>query len=174
MIKRFLISIVAILCCVCTAITLASCGGDKDSDKEESGSNAAASIFYFKHKNTKIELGKDAKTVFNAIGEAKSVKELGDCAGLGAQVKYTYDNFDIYTLKSNDGETIDEISFGNDLVETSKGISIGADAKDVTDAYGTPSTQREDAIIYTQGRNSLKFGLDNGKVSSIDYIRAAK
>ena len=171
MIKRFWMSVIAVLCCVCAVFTLASCGGDKDADN---GEDNTSSIFYFEYKKTKIELGKKADDVFAALGDAKSVKELGDCAGLGAQVKYTYDNFDIYTLKNDEGETIDEIAFGNDLVETPKGISIGMKAKDVTDAYGEPSSQDDNNIIYINGRNALKFGLDNGKVDSIYYVRAAK
>ena len=174
MMKRFLISLVAILCCVCTVITLASCGEEKDVDNKDSEGSNVANIFYVNYGDTKIELGKNAKAVLDALGEAKSVKELGDCAGLGAQVKYTYDNFDLYTLKNDEGETIDEISFTSDIAITPKGISLGATPEDVTDAYGTPTSQSEKTIVYTQGRNSLKFGLKNGVVASIDYLRAAQ
>ena len=172
MIKRFFVSLVAILCCLGAIFTFASCEGD-DGNGDKGGSNAdAADIFYVKYGDTKISLGAKADAILTALGEAKSVKELGDCAGLGAQVKYTYDNFDIYTLKNDDGETIDEISFTSDIAVTPKGICLGADAKEVTDAYGTPTSQTEKAIIYTKGQNSLKFGLKDGSVTSIDYVRA--
>lgn len=165
MIKRFLISAIAILCCVCAMLTLSSCNekqGD-DADKTDAG------IFYVEYGKAKIELGKDAKTALSALGEAKSVKELGDCAGIGAQVKYTYDNFEIYTVKSADSEVIDEISFTSDIVKTPKGICLGDDEAAVVDAYGTPTSKSEKSIIYTQGKSSLIFGLDNGYVKSIDY-----
>ena len=175
MMKRFFVSLIAILCCVCAIFTFAACDGNNDTDnggKNSNGSNNS-SIFYIKYGSTKIELGMDAAAPLAALGEAKSVKELGDCAGLGSQVKYTYDNFDIYTLKNDEGETIDEISFTSDIAVTPKGICLGSTADEVTQAYGTPSTQTEKAIIYTKGNNSLKFGIKNGEVSSIAYIRAA-
>lgn len=174
MMKRFFISLIAILCCACALITFVSCDNDKDTDDGNGGNNVdTTSIFYVKYGDTKIELGKKAAPILKALGDAKSVKELGDCAGLGAQVKYTYDNFDLYTLKNDEGETIDEISFTSDIAVTPKGICLGATADEVTDAYGKPTSQSEKAIIYTKGKNSLKFGLKNGEVSSIDYVRAA-
>ena len=175
MMKRFLATVLAVLCCVCATFALASCDGGDDSSLEgNNGGSSSADIFYIKYGDTKISLGAKAEPILKALGEAKSVKELGDCAGLGAQVKYEYDNFNIYTLKNDDGETIDEIAFTNDISVTPKGICIGDEADKVTDKYGKPSTQSSKAIIYTSGRNNLKFGLSNGYVSSIEYVRTAQ
>lgn len=171
MIKRFLICIVAILCCVGAIVSFASCDGENQAGSKENNGDSMRDIFYVKFGETKIELGKNADAVLSALGEAKSVKELGDCAGLGAQVKYSYDNFDIYTIKSDKDETIDEISFTSDIAVTPKGICLGADVAEVTKAYGTPTSQSEKEIRYTQGQNSIKFGLKNGAVASIEYIR---
>ena len=168
MIKRFLISAIAILCCACMVFAFSACKKNEDENKDTSNATASG-IFYVKYENAKIELGKEANSALSALGEAKSVKELGDCAGIGAQVKYTYDNFDIYTVKSADSEIIDEISFTSDIIKTPKGLCLGDDTAAVTDAYGTPTSQSAKSIIYTQGKSSLIFGLENGYVKSIDY-----
>jgi len=178
MMKRFLVAVLAVLCCLSAAFALASCDNGDDlsslSEGKGAGNTSAGDIFYVKSGKTKIALGDKAEPILAALGAPNSVKELGDCAGLGAQVKYEYTNFNIYTLKNDSGETIDEISFTSDIAVTPKGICIGDDAKKVTDAYGKPSAQSEKAIIYTVGRNSLKFGLANGYVSSVEYVRAAQ
>ncbi len=167
--KKLLSLVLAILCCLTCVACLASCDGEKP--EETKGESNNSDIYYVKSGNTKIALGADAKGIFEELGAAKSVSELGDCGGFGAQVKYVYDNFNIYTLKNDNGETIDQISFTSDLALTSKGICISSTKDAVISAYGEPTVQNEKELRYTTGQNVLKFGIDNGVVSSVDYIR---
>ena len=163
--KRIIALVLSILCCFALTIGFNSC---------KQKANESGDVFYMEYKGTKIELGAKADGVISALGEAKSVKELGDCGGLGAQVKYTYSDIELYTLKSADGESVDGISFTSDLVSTSKGISIGDSSDKVTEVYGQPTEQSSGAMIYTEGNMSLKFKLSNGVVSAIDYLRTTK
>lgn len=163
--KRIIAWVLSILCCFALVIGFNSC----QQEAKESGD-----VFYMEYKGTKIELGAKADSIISALGEAKSVKELGDCGGLGAQVKYTYSDIELYTLKSADGETVDGISFTSDLVSTSKGIFIGDSSDKVTEAYGQPTEQSDSSMIYTEGNMSLKFKLDGGVVSAVDYLRSTK
>ncbi len=171
--KKFLSIVLAILCCISCIVCLAACG---DEENETEGEKGDANIYYVTHDNIKIELGKDASSVLTKLGEAKSVKELGDCGGFGAQVKYTYDNFNVYTLKNDSGETIDQISFTSDIVTTPKNICITSTKDAVIKAYGEPTVQNEKELRYTNegGDMILKFGLEDGAVASIDYIRISK
>ena len=77
----------------------------------------------------------------------------------------------LYTVKNDSGETIDQISLSNDLVETPKGICIGDSSEDVIAAYGEPTTKNDNKIEYENGSLILKFGLDGANVKSIDFIR---
>ncbi len=127
-------------------------------------------IFYLEYSGTKITLGEDAGKTLEKLGTPKSKKEIGDCGGFGAQVKYEYTDITVYTLKTDTGETIDQISFENDLVSTPKGISISSSKDDVIKEYGTPAKQNEEEIRYQKDNFILKFGIADGTVSSIDYI----
>ena len=164
--KRIITWILALVCCLALEFTFVACNGGEQENKGD--------IFYMSYNGTKIELDTKAAGVISALGEANSVKELGDCGGLGAQVKYTYNDIELYTLKSGDEETVDQISFTSDLVSTSKNISLGDSKDKVIEAYGEPTKQSDGDILYTEGDLTLKFKLEGGKVSAIDYIRVTK
>ncbi len=164
--KRFLSVVLALLCCVACVGMLAGCG----EQEETQGGDGTNDIFSVEYKGTKIQLGADAADIISSLGEAKSVDNQGDCFGLGAQIKYKYDNFNIYTLKSESSEIIDGISFTSDIVTTSKGICISSDSSKVIEKYGEPTTQDDSAIRYKEGKYILKFGIEDGAVTKIDYI----
>ena len=165
--KRIIGLVVAILCIAGIIGCLAACGEDEPTQ------DSAKSMFCVTFQGVDIELGAEAKDILEALGDAKSVKELGDCGGFGAQIKYTYDNFDIYTVKNDSGETIDQITITNDLVATSKNI-INSSSKDaVINAYGTPDKEDNRSIRYVQDNLVLKFEIEDNAVSSIIYIRTS-
>ena len=172
--KRILCMILAVLCCISCVLALAACGEEEATEGE--GKNNDGNIYYMMHGDVKIELGKDAAGVLSALREAKSVQELGDCGGFGAQVKYVYNDFNVYTLKSDSGETIDQISFTSDLAVTPKNICISSAKEAVIKAYGEPTVSTDKELRYTNasGEMILKFSLKDGIVSAIDYIRISK
>ena len=163
--KKILAAIVCIAICFGCVALLSACNGEKMPEEGKSG------IYYIEYNGVRIELGKDAKTVIDALGKPKSEKELGDCGGLGAQIKYSYNDIDVYSLKNDDGETIDQISFTSDIAQTPKGIYIGADATSVTEAYGQPTEKKDGDSRYISGNFVLKFKFEDGIVSAIEYIR---
>ena len=156
----------ALLCAVMLASALVSCNGD--GEENEGG---ASNPFYVNYKDTKIELDKKAESVLEKLGEPKYSDNLGDCGGIGVQMKYTYDDITVNTLKEKDGEVIHKIGFLNDLVSTPKGISIGSSEQEVRDAYGTPSSEENGKLTYTSGDLELEFTVKNGSVSAINYRR---
>lgn len=151
--------------------TLAACGED---DNNGDNANGTANVFFVEYKNTKIELGAKAESVISALGAPSSKKEIGDCGGLGAQIKYTYPSIVIYTLKTADGETVDQVELLDDLVTSSKGVYIGNTKDDVIKSYGEPNNSSDTSLQYINGNKYLKFGLENGKVVSISLLRETK
>ena len=162
--KKILLSIAALIACVACILVLAACDKKEEPQQE-------ADIYFITYNGVKIELGKDAGGVIAALGEAKSVKSLGDCGGFGAQVKYTYDDFELFTLKNDEGETIDGISFLNDIASTSKAICLGDSSDKVIEAYGEPSQKSDTELRYTKDNFVLKFKLEDGEIVAIDYLR---
>ena len=164
-----ILALTVALLCVVSAFVACTAKSDKN-DNNDKGS--AGVEFYFTYEETKIELDKKADSVLSALGEANDEISLGDCGGFGTQTRYEYDNFDLYTVKNDSGESIDQITFSNDLVETSKGICIGDSSEKVLKAYGEPSVKKDDKIEYEEGSLLLQFSLEeNGDVKGINYIR---
>lgn len=160
--ERALARIVALIVGIACILTLISC---------EETKNEIDDVFYVNYKGVKIELAMDASDVLQKLGEAKSVKELGDCGGLGAQVKYTYEDIELFTVKSNTGESIDAISFLNDIVTTPKNICLGDSSDKVITAYGEPTQKSNTEFRYIKDDFVLKFKIVAQKVEGIEYLR---
>ena len=155
------------LLCAMLCLCFVACGGDEDK-----GDNAAQrDIYNIVYNGVTIKLGDNAASVIDKLGEATSVKEIGDCGGFGAQVKYTYPSVVVYTLKNDEGETIDQIDLLDDIVTTPEGIYIGSSASDVENKYGEADSVTDSAIIYNDGNCFLKFGIKNGEVVSVSILR---
>ena len=165
-IRRILCLSLALVCAIMLASALVSC--NTDGEENEGG---ASNPFYVNYNDTKIELDKKAESVLEKLGEPKYSDNLGDCGGIGVQMKYTYDDITVNTLKENDGEVIHKIGFLNDLVSTPKGISIGSSEQEVRDAYGTPSSEENGKLTYKSGDLELEFTVKNGSVSAVNYRR---
>ena len=165
-IRRILCLMLALLCALVLASAIVSCNGD--GEENEGG---ASNPFYVNYKDTKIELDKKAESILEKLGEPKYSDNLGDCGGIGVQMKYTYDDITVNTLKEKDGEVIHKIGFLNDLVSTPKGISIGSSEQEVRDAYGTPSSEENGKLTYKSGDLELEFTVKNGSVSAVNYRR---
>lgn len=168
--KRIVKAFALIVALLCVASLLAACAEEAD-DKDNDDKGSKGVEFYFTYEGTKIELDKKADAVLSALGEANDEKSLGDCGGFGTQTRYEYDDFDLYTVKNDNGETIDQIAFSNDLIETSKGICIGDSSEKVLKAYGEPSVKEDGKIEYEEGSLLLQFLLEDGDVRAINYIR---
>lgn len=162
--KRLISIALAAVFCISTCLFVCSCNEKKDEE-------ASANPFYFTYNGIKIELDKKADGVLEALGEAKSEDNLGDCGGIGVQIKYTYADFSINTLKEENGEMIHKIEFKNDLPKTSKGICIGSAESDVRSAYGTPSSEENGRLIYKKSDLELEFTVEGGEVTAINYRR---
>lgn len=167
-IKRILSILLALVCVGVLVCSLCACDGEGSGDENEGG---ASSPFYVNYKNVKIELDKKAESVLEKLGEPKYSDNLGDCGGIGVQMKYTFDDITVNTLKESDGEVIHKIGFLNDLVSTPKGISIGSSEQDVRDAYGNPSSDENGKLTYKSGDLELEFTIKNGSVSAVNYRR---
>ena len=171
--KKIIRVFAVIIAIVCSVSLLAACnsGNDNKDDGKNDGKNDGAVAYYVNYNGTKIELGKKADSVLSALGTPKAKDSLGDCGGFGLQTRYTYNDIVVYTVKNDSGETIDQITFSNDTPETPKGICIGDSSESVISAYGEPTAKNDTKIEYQKDSLVLKFGIENGEVKSINFIR---
>jgi hypothetical protein len=119
-------------------------------------------------------------TYYSSLAEALAAAQPGDVIKLVADTEYAgvlafMKNYSIdlngYTLKADGKETIDQIDLLDDLVTTSAGIYIGSAASDVEASYGTPTKQTDSSIQYKEGNCYLAFGIKDGDVASITFMR---
>ena len=130
--------------------------------------------FCVKYQGVTVELGADASSVLKKLGEANSAQEVFDCGAGNSRMYYRYASFDLYTMKADGKETIDQIELLDDLTQTEKGISIGAAESAVREAYGEPSSESEGMLTYAKGDQRIVFEVADGKVSAIGLLRVTK
>ena len=165
--KKYLRSICVVLAILCLCACAVSCNSSTDNGKNDGESTK----FYVEYKDTKITLGAPADSIIAALGQAQNRVEIGDCGGLGAQVKYSYPSVDVYVLESKeDGSVIDQISFKDDVISTPEGVFIGMEVSKAKGILGTPDKESDKSMEYGDGKYALVIGFADGKVNRIDYL----
>ena len=146
-------------------ILLAACADKKESPPSD------APRYLFLRDGESIAAG-DSATFVSRLGEYRSRRAVGSCAGEGEDVLYVYDGFRITVYgESDDGDGyIQMIEITNDTISTAEGIFIGADVGSVIRAYGAEYTEVGEGLRYTGQNCILQFSVRQGIVTSIKYI----
>ncbi len=176
-ILKIIISLLLVTLCVFFCVACSD-GADTSADRDGSSGSSdksdkddGAVKLYIEYNGTKIQLGAKADSIIEALGEPQSKTEIGDCGGLGAQVKYTYPSIEVYVLESKtDGNIIDQITFRDDVVSTPEGVCIGATVAEAKQALGKPTSETDKALLYTSGKYTLKLSFSGDMVTEINYI----
>jgi len=144
--------------------TMAACGGN-------SGQAKTSDVLSFKSGSAELVMNSDATAALAALGEAKSTFREESCAGLGYEITYKYSGFELVTYQADEGETeyVFRVFFTDDSVATVEGVRLGDAADKVVEAYGT-GTATDNLIEVVKGNCTLSFVLENGTVSSIEYM----
>ncbi len=158
---------------VLTMIMLAGlCACNDESKETEQGENKTDGVSYhIVYNGTRVALGAKADGVIEKLGTPQDTREIGDCGGLGALVKYSYSSIEVYVLESKtDGNIIDQIVLRDDLAETAEGVCIGMSTEDAKQKLGEPSASSDMSLTYESDKYALKLTLDGGNVTGIDYL----
>lgn len=151
-------------------LSLAACGGsDSGSGSTSSGSSGSSAEGYsFTSGSTKIEMNADASAVVEELGEADDYFESESCAFEGLDKVYTYPGFHLNTYPVDEKDYVLSVDFMDDTVETDEGISIGSSKDDVIEAYGEPTEENANSLVYEKGDTEMTIGLDGDSVSSLE------
>ncbi len=161
--KRIIATTVALL----ILLTLVSCGAREN----KKTSPPTAHEYVFLRDGESIAAG-DSASAIRRLGQYKSRRAVGSCAGVGEDVLYVYDGFrvTVYGEDGNGGGHIQMIEFTNDTVSTAEGIFVGADVESVVRAYGDEYTEMGEGLRYVGENCILQFSVRQGVVTSIKYI----
>ncbi|MBQ8431914.1 MAG: hypothetical protein IJX28_03425 [Clostridia bacterium] len=159
MIKK-IVAVLILLSTVC--FLLVGCGTE----------GTAQDVTYtFAVGSTTVAIDAPAASLLEALGAWSDYAESPSCAFEGMDKVYTYASFELETYCLGGVDYIAAVHLLDDSVTTRKGIRIGSTAQEVLDAYGTPASQSDAAIVYTATGMKLQFLLRDGVVTNIQYLK---
>lgn len=164
-------------------LSLTACGGGNDApsgsentapqESAQTGGENTADTFTFTTADGKeVAVNADMADVLAELGEEQSYFEAESCAFEGLDKTYTYPGFVITTRPDGDKDYVNSIRLTDDTVSTGEGVYIGSTEADVTTAYGESASDTEGMLSYTAGDVALNFILEDGVVTSIEYLPA--
>lgn len=128
-----------------------------------------ASGYTFSEKGVAIQMNAPAAAMIGKLGEPQNYFEAESCAFQGLDKTYTYSSFEITTYPIDKVDYINSVALLDDNVATAEGVRIGASAADVEAAYGKDFKDVNGSRVYTNGKSTLTFILENDVVTSIEY-----
>ncbi len=123
----------------------------------------------FTFGNGTVNIGENAQG-FTAAVPFNSEEKSPSCLGNGEDINYYYNDFTLYVWNDNGSYQTIGIDISGAGASTSRGITIGSSAEQVTAAYGTGYTEENSDFVYRyDGDCSLRFTMSNGTVTFISY-----
>lgn len=156
----------SLLLIVCMLIALLSaCGGEQPGEQPKS--------YTFKKGTLEIAVDADATPILAALGAYKAYDATPSCAFAGEDKIYVYDGFQLQTYQKTAGgaDYVYSVVLTDDTYTTSEGIAIGSTSSLVLEKYGTPDEKTDTSITYSTARESLRFLIKDGSVTSVQYLK---
>lgn len=168
--KTFALILAALL-----ALSLSACDGGA-ADPTQPGTDApqtqGRSKYVFAAGEVRLPMNEEFSALREALGEPETYYEAASCAFDGLDKTFTYPGFELVTYPVDEVDYIADIYFLDDTASTAEGIHIGSTLEEVKAAYGTDYTADEFGFYYTytDGDTQLKFGVEDGVVTEIEYL----
>ena len=129
--------------------------------------------YIFSYNGNAIHVGDDGNAVASALGTPVDYIEEDSCGGEGPDKAFVYPGFRYDTVMTDGVDRIVKIVLTDDSVATPQGVKIGDAKSAVVAAYGDGYTETADGgLVYTDGATKLMFGIRDGVVTAIHYIKA--
>ena len=129
--------------------------------------------YSFAYNGYGIHIGDDGNAVAAALGTPVDYIEEDSCGGEGPEKTFVYPGFRYDTVMTGGVDRIVKIVLTDDSVEASFDIKIGSTKSAVIAACGDSYTETADgSLVYTAGGTKLMFGIRDGVVTAIHYIKA--
>lgn len=136
----------------------------------ETEAPAGEAQFSLVYNGTEIKLHAPAAPIVEALGEPKKYTESASCAFDGLDKTYYYGSFYLDTYPQGEEDFVYGWWFADDSLATAEGIYIGASQAAVEAAYGADTFNGNNAYTVKQEDGMLTIILEEGIVTSIQYI----
>lgn len=136
------------------------CMSEESSSKEEA--------FSLEIGSKTINLGSEyQKEIF---GSELEYSEIASCAFEGLDKTYRFQNYEVTTYPIDGVDKIASIYFLDDTISTKEGIKITDSYEKMVEIYGNNYQKEGIQYTYTLGKTSLIFLIENGFITSIEYL----
>lgn len=168
--KRF--SLIIILSLI-LSLLLTGCGGKTQpaaGDNPGKAGDDGPAGYVFETGGVVIAMHAEVEPILQKLGEAMEYFEAESCAFQGMERVYTYSGFELHTYEMDGTDYVAAVVFLDDSVSTKEGICLFSSLEDMLEAYGDGYTRTNDMYSYEQGGSRLSFLVENGEVTSIEYM----
>lgn len=145
--------------------------GCSSSDGKESRDSSVKEGYSFETNGSVIFINEKAEPVLDKLGDSLNYFEAPSCANEGIDKTYTYSSFAITTYQEDDVDYIASIVLKDDTISTKEGISLYSTREQMEEAYGTDYEETNGMYTYQKGHMKLRFLVQQGLVTSIEYAK---
>ena len=147
--------------------TLVACGSGESEKTQEFQETKRVEEWSLNVNGQELYVGMDMP---KDLGEPTSYFEAASFAIQGLDKDYTYGSILVKTEDDGKTERIVGLTILDDGAATTMGVTIGDSRDNVIGSHGTPKSESDTAIIYSDSSGALfKFLLRDGSVTSITY-----
>ena len=159
--------ILAVVLAVLMMTSLTACGSGEPSGTEEPQETKRVEEWSMNVNGQELYVGMNMP---KDLGEPTAYFEAASCAIQGLDKDYTYGSILVKTEDDGKTERIVGLTILDDGAATTMGVTIGDSRDKVVGAHGTPVSESETAITYSDSSGAIfKFLLRDGAVTSITY-----
>ena len=130
---------------------------------------AEDSGFALKIGDSIISMDQNMAEVQAMLGEPRNVFEEQSCAFDGIDRVFSYPGLQIHTYPKGSEDYVHTISLRDDSIRTMQGVYLGSTMDAVIKAYGHEYKMESDVLIYTEGKTTLSFFIEDDIVTAITY-----
>lgn len=132
----------------------------------------SSKAYAFKYNGSEISVDMEMSSALAALGRYDRQETSPSCNHDGDAHFYYYGTkLEVETYPKNGKDYVYKITLFDDTVATAEGVRIGNARDAVTEAYGNPTEEKGNALIYRAGNMYLRFHISNsGRVSQIQYL----
>ncbi|MCL2404071.1 MAG: hypothetical protein FWC92_00855 [Defluviitaleaceae bacterium] len=138
-------------------------------DNEADAAHTLAFGFTLIYNSVTIQMDQDMAYLLTLLGEPLGIFEAPSCAFDGIDRIFGFPGIQIHTYPDGDLDRVHTISFLDDSITTSEGITLGNSLDDVLAAYGSNYEQDTNMFTFTIDRTTLSFFIEDDMVTGIIY-----
>ena len=144
--------------------------GQNPADSQENQEVDQEKGYEFVFNGVTIAMHSKMEPILEKLGEPMEYFEAESCALPGMEKIYTYSGFEILTYEKEGVDYVLSVVILDDSVSTKEGIYLYSDLDSLIEKYGDDYTKELNTYKYESGQSQLVFLVEDGEITSIEYL----